>query len=40
MYFKEDSGRELMVNGTSKGENLDVRTAWLNLGAKYNPTTE
>ncbi|EEP76860.1 conserved hypothetical protein [Uncinocarpus reesii 1704] len=39
MYFKEESGRELMVNGTSKSEDLDVRRAWINLGAKYDPST-
>ncbi|EFE41891.1 hypothetical protein TRV_03351, partial [Trichophyton verrucosum HKI 0517] len=38
MYYREDSGHELMVHGKAKGDNIDVRPVWQAMGAKYPPT--
>ncbi|EZF29981.1 hypothetical protein H109_05499 [Trichophyton interdigitale MR816] len=37
MYYREDSGHELMVHGKAKGDNIDVRPVWQAMGAKYPP---
>ncbi|KAM5441287.1 hypothetical protein MferCBS31731_003716 [Microsporum ferrugineum] len=37
MYYREDSGRELMVNGRTKSDEIDVRPVWQAMGAKYTP---
>ncbi|EFQ98094.1 oxidoreductase [Nannizzia gypsea CBS 118893] len=37
MYYREDSGRELMVSGAAKGDNIDVAPVWQAMGAKYPP---
>ncbi|EGE02489.1 oxidoreductase [Trichophyton equinum CBS 127.97] len=37
MYYREDSGHELMVHGKARGDNIDVRPVWQAMGAKYPP---
>ncbi|KAK2882576.1 hypothetical protein FQN49_000224 [Arthroderma sp. PD_2] len=37
MYYREDSGRELMVSGKTKSDKIDVRPVWRLMGAKLNP---